>query len=95
MESSKLLDILTVYGVLAKAYSIFLSGESRPRRDVIELNLLQEGRNLMKLLQTLEGNSPLVHHLLNKTNEIIVSVSNILQQVDTTIRDIPQAVLTG
>lgn len=87
--------MLTVYGVLSKAYGIFCSGETRPRRDAIEKNVLQEGNSLMNILQSIEGNSPLVHHLLGKTSEIVQSITSLLQQVDTTISSIPTPVLMG
>ncbi len=94
-DSNKLLDILTVFGILSNAYSMFLSKDTRPRRDTIEKNLLEEGTNMLKLLQSIEGDAPLIHHLIEKTNEIVYSIRSTLHHVDTVLGTISKPLLLG
>ncbi len=94
-DSNKLLVTLTFFGVLSNAFSLFLAGESRPRRDAIEKNLLEEGNKMLQLLQSIEGSAPLVHHLIGQSNQIISTISGILERVDAVLSTIPPSVLTG
>ncbi len=94
-DSDKLLDILTVFGILSNAYSMFLSKDTRPRRDAIEKNLLEEGTNMLKLLQSIEGDAPLIHYLIEKTNEIVSSIRSTLHHVDTVLGTISKPLLLG